>query len=626
MIRISLFALLLAASTVHADANQDAFNAGASFGKGNTSQGTGSLKNPDTVTGTIPGYTKNPPESNYYGGVQGGDSGLADKGQSAIQGNDAAQSVISSGTTNPPPVIDPDAPFITVGKGAEAGAGSIMDGSNKQCQEVTVSKSTFENFQCDKDVGSVESCARTATASGHFETRTGRETYTITAPQMQTSFDGSKGFYFTFPAPATGRVISASIYWYNSKSGNIRHLTWWGLNDVQLKYSGPFNYALPSAPGYPLTKGAPVPSAHVINNQCVSGKPSVCGDGAKTDMSSMLSGALVINVTLVMDTTVQQWIPDVKWQENCPFDKTKGKLTSTVCTSPGGNRTVVQNGQSYQVYSPCWEYTDNYLVPSDSEGNCGSLMKDPQCTVSKTTCLESTDNQCTHMGYTYQCQRTYTSGGLVCGGEYFCKTGDCNDANGAGDNGFDEAVSKLAGLASAGDDVAASQDQMNVKAFTGQSMSCRKAFAGFSNCCKDSGWGQDIGLSHCNDDERALGKAKTKKVTVSVGEKCDHQVLGLCIQKSQVYCVFQGKLARIIQEQGRRDQLGVGFGSGDNPNCRGITIPELQNIDFDRINFADFYEDLMKNQKIPDTDVMVQQVKDRIAAQVQQQQQSSGGK
>ncbi|MBF4211580.1 conjugal transfer protein TraN, partial [Pseudomonas donghuensis] len=107
----------------------------------------------------------------------------------------------------------------------------------------------------------------------------------------------------------------------------------------------------------------------------------------------------------------------------------------------------------------------------------------------------------------------------------------------------------------------------------------------------------------------ALGKAKAKKITVSVGERCDHKVLGACIQKSKVYCVFDGKLARIIQEQGRRDQLGEKFGSGDSPDCRGITVPELQSIDFDKINFSDFYEDLMKNQKIPDTSAQVQQIK-----------------
>ena len=43
-------------------------------------------------------------------------------------------------------------------------------------------------------------------------------------------------------------------------------------------------------------------------------------------------------------------------------------------------------------------------------------------------------------------------------------------------------------------------------------------------------------------------------------------------------------------------------------------MPELQSIDFDKINFADFYEDLMNNQKVPDTSTQVKQIKDRIAA------------
>lgn len=102
--------------------------------------------------------------------------------------------------------------------------------------------------------------------------------------------------------------------------------------------------------------------------------------------------------------------------------------------------------------------------------------------------------------------------------------------------------------------------------------------------------------------------------------------MGVCLQKSKVYCVFQGKLARIIQEQGRRDQLHVGFGSGKNPDCRGISISELQAINFDLINFADFYEDLMNNQKIPDTGTQVKLIKDRIAAQVNQQKSQGGQK
>jgi conjugal transfer mating pair stabilization protein TraN len=43
-----------------------------------------------------------------------------------------------------------------------------------------------------------------------------------------------------------------------------------------------------------------------------------------------------------------------------------------------------------------------------------------------------------------------------------------------------------------------------------------------------------------------------------------------------------------------------------------------RHINFDLINFADFYEDLMNNQKIPDASTMAQLAKDRVAAQVNQ--------
>lgn len=615
--------LLLAAFGAQADANQDAYNAGASYGKGNASQGTGSLSNPGSVTGSIPGYTKNPPESGYYGGVQGGDSGLADKGQSNIQGNGAAQSVITSGTNNPPPAIDPNASFITAGKNAESGAGSIMDGTNNQCTKASVSKSTFENYTCDKDVASVEACTRTATASGHMETTSTIKTITIERPQWDVSYDGDKTVRFSFISPETGPVLSATfaIHWPNKTMYYV--IDFWGIND-EIVAEQNTSWPMPAVVGSGLVEGQSSPVGSLLNKNCISGNSDRCVDKAKDTYNWLNSGEATITLTLTMNAQTSKWVPEVKWTESCPFNKSQGKASGSVCTDPGGNHTVVSNGQSYQVYSDCWQYTDDYVVPTTSDGTCSTLTKDPQCTVSKTSCLESTDGQCTHMGYTYQCQRTHTSGGLVCGGTYFCQSGECDDTNGAGDNGFDVAVSKLAGLASAGDDVAANQDAINVTAFTGSEMSCRKAAAGFSNCCKDSGWGSDVGLSKCNSNEMALGKAKAKKVTVTVGERCDHKVLGLCVQKSQVYCVFQGKLARIIQEQGRRDQLKVSFGSGDSPNCRGITVPELQAIDFDKINFSDFYSDLMNNQKIPNTDVMVKQVKDRIAAQVQQQQKSGG--
>ncbi|HHL7615801.1 TPA: conjugal transfer protein TraN [Escherichia coli] len=206
---------------------------------------------------------------------------------------------------------------------------------------------------------------------------------------------------------------------------------------------------------------------------------------------------------------------------------------------------------------------------------------------------------------------------MVCGGDVFCLDGECDKAQSGQSNDFAEAVSQLAALAAAGKDVAA-LNGVDVRAFTGQAKFCKKAAAGYSNCCKDSGWGQDIGLAKCSSDEKALAKAKSNKLTVSVGEFCSKKVLGVCLEKKRSYCQFDSKLAQIVQQQGRNGQLRISFGSAKHPDCRGITVDELQKIQFNRLDFTNFYEDLMNNQKIPDSGVLTQKVKEQIADQLKQ--------
>lgn len=75
---------------------------------------------------------------------------------------------------------------------------------------------------------------------------------------------------------------------------------------------------------------------------------------------------------------------------------------------------------------------------------------------------------------------------------------------------------------------------------------------------------------------------------------------------------------QVVQQQGRNGQLRISFGSAKHPDCRGITVDELQKIQFDRLDFTNFYEDLMNNQKIPDSGVLTQKVKEQIADQLKQ--------
>lgn len=59
------------------------------------------------------------------------------------------------------------------------------------------------------------------------------------------------------------------------------------------------------------------------------------------------------------------------------------------------------------------------------------------------------------------------------------------------------------------------------------------------------------------DDEletvmQRLAKAKSNKLTVSVGEFCSKKVLGVCLEKKRSYCQFDSKLAQILPVPGTR--------------------------------------------------------------------------
>lgn len=76
-------------------------------------------------------------------------------------------------------------------------------------------------------------------------------------------------------------------------------------------------------------------------------------------------------------------------------------------------------------------------------------------------------------------------------------------------------------------------------------------------------------------------------------QRCSKSVLGECVQKTRVFCCFNSKLSRIINESGR-EQLAdlVDFGDSTSPDCRGFTPEEFQSIDFSKIDLTEYYEDL----------------------------------
>lgn len=583
----------------------DQFNQGIQQGKANKGQGTNAIQGfkPADV---ISGYTPSPPEKGYYGGVTSSGVDMTSPGSAALNRSEAGktitESILNTPANNKPSL---DAPFISEGLNMQAKAETITGGGFKGCVNQPATFTEITTHQCLRDTKIEQYCTRTATIVGDWKDTTEIKTYTLTAFNFSRS---GKQIVFSVAAPEAGIVRSAGLnvttqnYLWNSRATFMNttfNLTW---NDT---------IALGGATGRVLSKG------QALSGTSCSGNGSCTGTLDNNIFSDLTSGKTRFTLTLVMEVKGREWVPRVEWSESCPFSKSEGAMTGSTCVEPGGTRTVVVEGKNYSIYQACWKWQDTYLTQTGTEGTCGEYMRDKACTVTRSQCADTVDGFCVSQQVTYSCERKKTGNGQICGGEFFCTDGSCAQGQTGISNMFGQAVSALAAVAAAGKDVAALNGN-NVRAFTGQAKSCKKMAAGFNNCCKDSGWGQDVGLSSCSSDEKALGKAKEKKLTVYVGEYCSKKVLGVCLEKKRGYCQFDSKLARIVQEQGRRDQLGVGFGSGKSPDCRGITVDELQRLDFGVMNFSDFYSDLSAGSDIPADQSLLKKAQGIIAEKLKE--------
>lgn len=597
--------LLLAAGLAQADSNSD-YRAGSDFAHQIKGQGTGSIRNFNPQE-SIPGYNANPDETKYYGGVTaGGDSGLKNDGTTQWATGETGKTITESFMNKPKDILSPDAPFIEKGRDVVNRADSIVGNTGQQCSAQEINRSEFTNYTCERDTTVEEYCTRTATITGDWRETTEVRTYTLTAFSFSRS---GKQIVFSVTVPEAGTISSASLnvitqnYLWNSRAGfmnTIFNMTWGST------------ITLGGATGMMLSKG------QILSGTSCSGNGSCTGTLDDRIFNELTSGRTKFTLTLVMQVKDREWIPRVEWVESCPFNKADGVLKGTECSEPGGTKTGVMEGKPWSLTEACWAYRDKYVTQSADNGTCQAYVDNPACTLATRQCaFYSGEGTCLHEYATYSCESKTSGKVMICGGDVFCLDGECDKAQSGKSNDFGEAVSQLAALAAAGKDVAA-LNGIDVRAFTGQAKFCRKAAAGFSNCCKDGGWGQDVGLAQCNSEEKALGKAKKDKLTVSVGEFCAKKVLGVCLQKKRSYCQFDSKLAQIVQQQGRNGQLHISFGSSKHPDCRGITVDELQQIKFDQLDFTNFYEDLMNNQKIPDSGALTEKVKEQIADQLKQ--------
>jgi hypothetical protein len=192
-----------------------------------------------------------------------------------------------------------------------------------------------------------------------------------------------------------------------------------------------------------------------------------------------------------------------------------------------------------------------------------------------------------------------------------CKSAvNCALPGPSSDADFKEAIGDLAVLGEMSNQLPGSFNENSPILFQGRSMECKRYDIGFMNCCNSTGWGKFI--SQCSAQENELGQAREKEVAIFLGTRTSgHKPTR---KKYDVFCVFESKLARLIQEGGRQHQLLVGFGNAKAPSCRGISANELSRIDFDAINLNEAYQDIARNISLPEQSILTNKITQSTAS------------
>ncbi len=627
--RYLALALTLSSSAVFANSMKSNFDEGRAYG--GTANGNAQNVMKKFSSEQIMPNAGSPEQAKLYTG-QNSNPNLGAMGMQALSNTEVGQVLTQSSINNPADTISTESDMLKRSDEIVNNAHYLTGGiSGKQCIKQSLSKSHFTNHFCEKDQAINATCKRAQNVVWTGSKSIQNKILELSKKDFQGKlsesryWDGamshgirmySKAIEATIIFPDDGIITGIDVYYSRGNYGtaNFRFLDkeYFVRQKTQFSRVYTFDYQNKNLSDRDL-------NFNVHKNENLKMVFSSRRWSRDFDIDTFFNSVnLSIKIYYKAEVNTLKANLEESFTCNSPTDFEKAIKIGEQCTQEGGSRNFTKDGQTVTLNSDCWEKTETYLVNDASDNECKRYDEDRNCTVGERECLSSENGLCTRFRLKYQCQHTTKTEGVVCGDKFFCSDGSCADLNGSVNADFGHAVSQLASLAQAGKDI--SLDAQNLRAFSGRPMACRKSGFGFSDCCKDSGWGHKAGIAHCNSEENVLGKAKEKNTVIYVGTYCSKKVLRHCVQRKSSYCVFDSKLARIIQYQGRSGQLGVGFGGAQNPDCRGLTVDELQRLNFNAMDYSDFYSELQQNTKIPNQNQIVDFIQKNIAGQLQQKQ------
>ena len=256
-----------------------------------------------------------------------------------------------------------------------------------------------------------------------------------------------------------------------------------------------------------------------------------------------------------------------------------------------GTRTI----ENTPIYRDAWNRRLVFSCSPNEESKC-SRLRNIGATLIKKRCLKTSDEgECLKWEKTFDLGKkaSFEKDSITIDQETLDYL-EGFDTSYEKNTEFGQAISTLASFSDmeAFDQGEGSFDSSLVSVFSGDNKKCRRSLNSkhFFDCCyreDKEGRGMVIGLgcTECNQEERDLFLAVSEGKCKKVGK-----ITSLFLTQ-HVYCCFPTKLSRIVQEEGRK-QLGLSFGSAKDPQCQGLSFEQLGQIDFEKIDFTEFVEEL----------------------------------
>ncbi len=578
---------------------------------------------------SIPGFSNNPSEESYYNNP----NGIPTAADVAATTDPNAQNMVGQFNSGNDLPVNSNSPMVQTGNTIQQNISGIISGTYPGCTQQQSCPGGYQEHTCETSRSQQLNCTNTLNVTVNYQP------YPFDCNHLVA--DNSNVAYYTeVPGPdGNGNCVTGFTQVYinvgpSSKpfgeSGSMQatlppnvsgtlFMTLRGLD-----YNGDFKpqydhlslavngNGLPSSsivnPKFAnadvlwgtTTSGFKTPNTGALVNVSYSYNLSATGDTAQHGYYfNPINGIKPATMYIIYPYTAFN-IPSVStaWVNSCGTIPSMCNMTSQTCTDNSGTKTI--NGDP--VTEPCWQYSQVYQCNGPSipaQDSCAPYQN--TCNPISSTCDPDSevDGYCLVQNVTYSCPNGPCSSNLVCGMDEFCVSGDCYTPTPSQSTDFGKDDSEMAAVTGA---MQSAINSGSETAFTGDAQSCRESILGYINCCSDSGWGINIGLSNCSAAEKELGQAREQGRAIQVGGSyCSSSTLGLCTEHSEGYCIFPDLISYDVQVQGRLGQLGISFGQNSSPDCSGISIPNLQKINFSLIDFSNVQQEIESQATFPES-------------------------